>query len=170
VTDPATTAPEPARFEGQYTIDSNYPSRLANAFFRHVSFKPARWLPSVVLTGALFAVGVWLGSYYWVIGFAGVIGFAMSIPIAIGRTRSRLEQIAPAGGQYAIAMRDESLTVHAPLGTSQVAYRAYESLGTGGGFVFLRQRASRIYTILPTELFTPESLEFLRAKIDRPAA
>ena len=156
------------RYGADYTVGSEYPRQGAREFFLAAALKPARLIPPVLIIAAAVALGLAVGGIWWLVAFGGVVGFIISIPVAIRRTRKRFEVIVAAGGHFAVKLEGDSLTVTTPLATSQVSYYVYESVSERGSIVLLKQRASRIYTVLPAQLFTPESLDWLRRKIIDP--
>ena len=156
------------RYEGEYVIDTEYARRTASSFFRYASVMPARIVPPVLIIVATIVAAVGLGGIWWVFPFGAIAGFFISIPITIRRTRKRIEAVAPAGSTFRIGLAGDFIRIAAPLATTDVRYAAYESVGSRGQAVFLKQRSSRIYSVLPAQLFTPEALSWLTTAIADP--
>jgi P-type E1-E2 ATPase len=66
---------------------------------------------------------------------------------------------------YSIAFRDDGIGFRGPLAESLVKYAAYREAISREGFVLLRAKNSRLYSILPIELFPPAELAELRRRI-----
>lgn len=175
------TDTEPLRFEGKYVTDADYPRRLALAFLSFTLSKPRTWLPF----GFTLVVAVVIGSEVrgfqstrmqsdWVASFAPfavllvVLAF---LALAFGmwrtyvRNRRRFTASIPAGSLLTIGFRDTTIASKGPQGNSEVNYSVYQSVEARGNFVFLRQRGIRLYGALPAEMFSTESLAWLRSKI-----
>jgi hypothetical protein len=159
------TSPVSAKFEASFTADAGYPSRLAPAFFRHISFKPSRWVPWILVAVFLFVIGVVMGNNVWIIGLAVPIAIGVTVPLTISRMRRRFARNLPPGSTIALSLDDDAISLKFPLGSGDTRYAAFQSVLVAGGFVFLRHRASKFYSCLPGELFTPDALNFLRDKI-----
>lgn len=154
-------------FARDYVVTDDYAARLGSTFFRFAAWRPARLLPPVLAIAAISVVAAYVGAPWYLLTFGGLVGWVIGLVINRRRISRRMAAIAQPGATYSIGFRERTLLVTTPRATSETDYRQYEELVTRGDFVFLRLRASRIYSLLPAQLFTPESLEWLRAKMSQ---
>ncbi len=159
------TKPYELRFQREYTVENNYAGRAARAFFRYVAFRFSRWGPAVLLILALFALAFVRGGHWWIYAPVGAFGALVSIPAFILRATLRIRRIAPDGTTFRLGFTEGALLLHLPSAAQQTPLSAYERVRVGGDFVFMKKRGSNANTILPAELFTEESLAWLRSKI-----
>jgi hypothetical protein len=157
VTDAPSTEPEPLRFYRSFTVGPDFPSNLARASFRYLLLSPAG-LGRVLIIAAVLAVAAYL---VVLMGIATAVGFVVE--------RRRFRDRIPAGSEFAVGFRENTILMRSPMDTAEVAFDKYQSFETTGDFVVLRQRSSRILNFLPAECFTPESLGYLREKIPLPS-
>jgi hypothetical protein len=104
---------------------------------------------------------------FWILLVVVVLLQLLGFAIVHGRQRRRFVATIPTGTILAIGFRDETMVNKASQGTSETSYKAYKSLHESGGFVFLRHRGVPLFSSMPAELFTPESLAWLRAKVTK---
>lgn len=184
VKDPWTqTSAEPLQFERQYVTDADYPKRLSKAFVSLALSKPRAWMSLaltvlvailIVVEGATFhganSDGGLLATDFLI---AVILVVLSTLALAFGvwrtyaRNRRRFAASIPTGSLIAIGFRDETVASRGPQGHGEVNYSVYQSVDRRGDFVFLRQRGMRSYGALPAELFTPESLAWLRSKVTK---
>jgi hypothetical protein len=179
VTDAPSTEPEPLRFYRSFTVGPDFPSNLARASFRYLLLSPAG-LGRVLIIAAVLAVAAYLtfarskdaalALPISLLGFVGLV-VLMGIATAVGFVveRRRFRDRIPAGSEFAVGFRENTILMRSPMDTAEVAFDKYQSFETTGDFVVLRQRSSRILNFLPAECFTPESLGYLREKIPLPS-
>ena len=178
MTDPASNAPEPLRFYRSFTVGPDFPSTLAAASFRFILFSPIG-LVRVVVVAVAFAASAYISTvrsngqgYALALAGFGFVGFAVIIAAATGIgflvERRRLRARIPAGSEFAVGFRENTILMRSPMDTAEVEFTKYQSFQEVGDFVLLRQRSSRILNFLPAECFTPESLAYLRDKIPLP--
>jgi hypothetical protein len=175
VTDPAPTEPEPLRFYRSVTVGPDFPSKLTAASFRYLLLSPVGFV-RILAVAIVFAIAVYYttvqknGQAYALttagIGLIGLI-ILMAVVAAIGFAieRRRMAGRVPAGSEFAVGFRQNTILMRSPMDTAEVEFSKYLSFEQSGGFVILRQRSSRILNFLPAECFTPESLAYLRARI-----
>jgi hypothetical protein len=178
VTDPAPATPEPLRFYRSFTVGPEFPSKLAAASFRYLIFSPVG-LVRVIAVAVAFAAAAYISTvqsngpaYAFAIAGFGLVGFAVLIALGtvIGFVveRRRLRDRIPAGSEFAVGFRENTILMRSPMDTAEVEYTRYQAFEEVGDFVLLRQRSSRVLNFLPGECFTPESVAYLREKIPLP--
>lgn len=152
-------------FPREFVADPEFARRIGSAFFRFSAWRPSRILVPVIAIGAVSVIAAVLGLPWYILTFGGAIGWMVGLALNWRRLRTRLKTSAPAGGMYAIGFRDDGVVLATPRSTTESDYRAYEELIAYSGFVFLRVRATKSYTLLPGELFTAESLQWMRERM-----
>ena len=174
MTDPAPITAEPLRYELSFTTGPDYATRFTRAYYRYLFSRPRRFVPLLLILvifllvfglaaarnlhfGSLLLPGVWL--VFFVVLY-GVLYF-----VSVRQVGRRV----PPGSVFGLGFRSDTMVIRSPQVTSEVAYSLYKSCERRGRFVVLRQRISRVVSLLPAELFTDESFEFLRSKITPPA-
>ena len=161
------SAASPILYSATYTTPSGYARALSRSYFAFGQTRPQ----NVVLLVAVVLIAVLVGSHFGGILGAVVVLVVEIIALGIGLLRAyrRLSKrslvIAPEGSTFAIQLKDASVALTGPNASGETDYRAYQSIETRGDFVFLRQRASRIYSVLPAQLFTPEAMSLFITKI-----
>lgn len=163
-----TSLDRPVRFEGQFHVGPDYARRAARGFFTFSLTRPRSWISLVLLVVGLALITLPSGANAWIVLVAAVVAAVVTLLIQRSRMLKRFEVIAPTGSEYSIELFDDVLNLSSPLGSSQTLYVAYEAISSRSDLVFLKQRTARIYLVLPVELFTPESLAYLREKIGQP--
>jgi hypothetical protein len=179
MTDP-TSDPAPTRFHGSFTTSDGYVQDLVRTFVAYTYSRPRGFLTLVlaIVIGGLAGyeisttrshepAGVNINT---VVVTVVVIALALGagILLSVRRLRRQFTATIPLNSTYTIWLRDSDLRLRGPLSESTVAYRAYESVETRGDFVLLKNRGSRVRVLLPAQLFTPESLAYLREKVGQP--
>lgn len=152
----------------EYVTDASYVGRLTGMFTVFVLTRPL----TLVVLGLLLLIALLLGLLV-LLGLpeAGLLAlFALaSIPLIIvlayALTRRRFAARLPAGSRLRIGLGDTSIRVEDPLVASDVSYRAYSRVLERRGFVLLQLRGTRMYSVLPVELFPGNDLEHLREAI-----
>jgi hypothetical protein len=178
VTDPAPPS-EPLRFYRSFTVGPDFATKLASTSFRHVLMSPAG-IVRVAVVALAFAVSAYVatvnsnGPAYALslagialVVYAGLIAVATLVVSRIERHRMR--QRIPAGTEFAVGFRENTILMRSPMDTAEVEYSRYQSWQQVQDFVMLQQQQSRILNFLPAECFTPESLAYLREKLGPPA-
>jgi hypothetical protein len=179
VTDPVPAESEPLRFYRSVTVGPEFPSRLTRASLRYLLVSPVGFV-RVLAVALVFAIAVYYEifrsngpAYALTIATLGLVGFIVLLVIVAGIgfviERRRTAIRVPAGSEFAVGFRADTILMRSPMDTAEVEFTKYLSFEESGGFVVLRQRSSRILNFLPAECFTPESLAYLREKIPRPA-
>ncbi len=175
-----TTPTDQLRFERTYTTDVDYVGRLVKSFAAYNYSQPSTLVRIALLlvlgTGVSISASLsegpgpaYLVPTTAVVVFALIlIGVLIGFRLNVGRLRKQLAATVPVNSNYAIGFRRDTMMVRGPLSNVEVSYRAYESVATRGDFVFLKNRGARVRTLLPGQLFTPESLAYLREKIGQP--
>ena len=164
---------EPARFERSIMINSAFAGRMAASAFRQLLLTPGRIvriaLPLLILAFFFFKPG------FDGIANAGMFAlFLLAVPaiylliflIAYFQARKQISERLPVGSEYSISMGEHSMRLKDSLVTTDIAYQLYRSLKTSEKLVVLLPQRGRRATILPIELFTPESLEWLGARLN----
>ena len=152
-------------FPREYVIDAGFADRVGTAFFRFSAWRPSRILIPVVAIAVVSVIAGAIGLPWYILTFGGLVGWMVGLFLNWRRLRAQLKKSAPAGGMFAIGFRDDAVVLATPRSTTDNDYRAYEELITYRGFVFLRVRATKSYTLLPGELFTPDSLQWMRDRM-----
>lgn len=164
---------EPARFERTLRIDPKFAGRMTSGTFRYVALVPGRIVRvaiSSVAVATVFsftlhpagATSIWVA----VLGLLAIPALYLLIFfISYFPARRQIGGRFPVGSEYSIAIGDDAMRLKDPLVTTEVSYQLYRSLRVSAKLVaFIPRRGSRP-TLLPAELFTPESLEWLRSKL-----
>jgi hypothetical protein len=179
VTDPALPPAEALRFYRSYTVGPDFPAKLAATSFRYLLVSPVG-LVRVLAIAAALAVAAYITLVqsgdqahalpYSLLGFAALV-VLMAVVTAIGFAVElrRFRERIPAGSEFAVGFREDTILMRSPMDTAEVPFTKYQAFETAGDFVVLRQRTSRVLNFLPAECFTPESLAYLREKIPLPA-
>lgn len=178
MTDPTPTDQEPLRFYRSFTVGPDFADKLASTSFRHVLRSPTG-IVRVAAVALAFVVSFYVttvnsNGQAYALGIAGIalVVYAALIAVAgvvVSRIeRGRMRERIPAGTEFAVGFREESILMRSPMDTAEVPFSQYQSFEEVGDFVLLRQRSSRILNFLPAECFTAESLAYLREKIPLP--
>jgi hypothetical protein len=157
VSDPVTTDAEDQRpfetplYSASFTSEAGFPQRMARAFFRFSMTRPRTIVVYVLLLVVITALGFVTSSRTpGVIPVLVILVFAITIGLSYRSLITRFRRTSPAGSHYALQLGE----------TMMVA-----TMFTITGFVILKHRNTRLFSIYPAQLFTPESLAFLRSKI-----
>jgi len=95
-------------------------------------------------------------------------GYAVIFFILHRRARKQIRESFPVGSEYSIAMGEESMRLTDAFVTIDLSYRLYRSIRCSAHAVALLPRQGRRPTVLPVELFTPESLAWLKSRLTGP--
>lgn len=151
-----------------YTADANFADRMTKALFRFGLSRPlvVVLLVLIVLVTSLGGVVVANRIEFALVGalcgfLVGVLIDVLVAVLTFEKTRRRVAVIAPAGAEYGVGFGETAMRIEAPMASSDVAYRAFQSAERRGDFVFLRHRSSRLYTVLPVELLPDDAVERL---------
>jgi len=104
-------------------------------------------------------MGAWIG--------LGVGLIALSIAVMSGwrGIRRRVATILQPGFEFGSGFGPIAMTFRTPTGSTEVLYSAYESAQEHQGFAYLRMRSSRLYTVLPMELFPDDTFAMVQERI-----
>jgi hypothetical protein len=162
---------EPVLFSSTAVAGEDYSQRAAHAFMLFQLRRPLVWiqivLPLIVIP--VLVIPFEPNPYSAPIAF-GVDAFVLIVNAISWYTRrqslaNRLRMTAPPGTTRELAMTESTISVRIGDALSQAPYAYYESAESFRDFVFIRVRGSSIRSIVPRELFTDESLAFLRTKL-----
>lgn len=101
-----------------------------------------------------------------VCGLGFLLIFVILAVVEEGTRRRRIALFAKPGAVYSLTFAKETIAISTPDSSNAVNYTYYDRIAEQGDFVFLRVRGTRIRSVLPRQLFTPESLAFTRSKIE----
>lgn len=183
MTDPAEPASEPAapealRFYRSFTVGPDFADKLASTSFRHVLLSPTG-LIRVAAVGLAFVAAAYITTAHSsgqaaALGIAG-IGLAvyvvlMAIAALAGSRyeRNRMRVRVPAGTEFAVGFRENTILMRSPMDTAEVEFTKYQSWQRVGDFVMLKRQSSRVLNFLPAECFTDESIALITEKIGEP--
>jgi hypothetical protein len=162
---------ESVLYQGAFVSGEGYARHAANAFMAFQLGRPLVWvqiaLPLILIPLLSTALGSHPFSLPIALGVDVVIIVANVISWVTRRRRLiyQLSNSAIAGARRELSMTESTISIQTGDALAQSPYRQFESAETHGDFVFIRVRGSSIRSIVPRELFTEESLAFLRAKI-----
>lgn len=162
------------KFERVITIDSKFADRLTAATFRYLLLTPSRMIRAAILSafvavivsqaadpGGLATVGLFIAALPLL-----PIVYSLIFLIAFRAARKQIRARLPAGSQYSITMSEGSMRMQDSLVINEVSYRLYKSVHANKYVVGIQTARGRIPSaVLPRELFTPESLAWLRERV-----
>jgi hypothetical protein len=111
--------------------------------------------PSGAALPVLFFAALLALPALWAI--AAVRGYRRGLRVSAVRT--------PVGSTYTLTLTDDFLRLQDSMVALELSYRLYKSLSTTKGLVVLHERARRGQTLLPGEIFTPESADWLARRL-----
>lgn len=168
-----TTTPDASRFESVMRIDSTFAGRMTAAAFRLILLKPRM----IIFIVSFCLIVAFLAAVSDDQGGAAAIGLgvaALLVALAIFflvilfgyfRARNRTRVRFPVGADYSMSMSEDVMRLQDPLVSVEISYKLYKSVRVGKDIVALNPKVGRTPTIVPRELFTPESLAWLTAKV-----
>ena len=170
---PQASTEHPARFTRTITIDPQFAHRNAMAGIRFILLSPnALWtmtMSSLVLSVGLVVLFRPSGTVLPVLFISALLALPVLWAIAAVRGYRRGLKFSairtPVGSTYTLTLTDEFVRVQDSMVTIEFSYRLYKSLSTTKTLVVLHERAGRGQTLLPREIFTPESLNWLARRL-----
>jgi hypothetical protein len=171
VTDVPEAEVEPVLYHGRFVFGEDYPSSAANAFMLFQLRRPLVWIQIGLPLVLIPVLSTALDKYPWSLQAAFGVDLLIIVANLISWMTKRqnltnqFKNSAAAGTSRELSMTESTLNLQTDDSSSRTPYRQYESADTNGDFVFLRVRGSSIRSILPRQLFTDESLAFLRSKV-----
>lgn len=164
---------KPVRFESSITINRAFAGRITAATFRQFLLTPGR-IVRIALQSLIVATFLSFALRFGGIAPVGMfVLFLLVTPtlylliflIAYFPAQKQISGRLPVGSEYSIAMSQDSMRLKDSLVTAEISYQLYRSLRISGKLVILIARRGRRVTTLPIELFTPESLAWLAARL-----
>jgi len=148
-----------------YTADEQTIPRLTKGFLSFY-YSQAR-------VRAVYALFIVLLAFNSAVGQSATLGinvalvvYMVLLPVMIYRNTKRALRIwASPGMSMHTVVGSDSLTISTQQATSEVKFSAFRQLAVRGDCVILRQANTRIYNILPRQLFPDNSLVILRQHI-----
>jgi len=169
----AEKAAEPARFERSFTIYPEFAGRMTVSVFRcllstprHIvtMIVPAVFVPVIVALGHRLGGIAAVGQFVLVLVAAAAV-YATILLISYFPARNQIRERLPVRSEYSIALSEDSMRLKDASITIDISYHLYKSLRGSAKVVVLVPRLGRRPTVLPVELFTPESLAWLRSRL-----
>lgn len=168
------TAVAPARFEGTLTTDAKFAGRLAAATLRYHLLRP-RPLITIALVPLILLVlvptiALRAGNDAPLsdIGLALLVFLAVYTLVVVKAyflAKERISDRLPVGSEYSISMSDDSIRMKDSLVTTDISYKLYRSVRSTKDLVALYPRRGRVPLLVPSELFTSESLKWLSSRL-----
>ena len=162
--------PEPVLYQGSYLADDGYASRSANAFMAFQLRRPSVWIQiglTLIFTPLLItALDKYPYSFPIALGADVVIVIAVVISWMTRRHNltNRFSKQSLAGATRELSMTESTISIRSGDSFAQNPYRYFERADTYGDFVLIRLRGSSMRLIVPCQVFTDDSLAFLRSK------
>ena len=168
---------DPVLYEGAYTADSRYSDRfVADSFrYRMRTSVVLGQLTGIVVIAVIAAVTVdvydpMFRLYTGVLVLLLLVGFDAALTAVNYALRKRSARTTiPAGSPYRVTLRLNSLGLQDRLGRSEISYAMWRSASIVGQHLVLQRAHGGIYTLLPRQLFTPETEAWLVARVNGPA-
>lgn len=163
--------PEAVLYHGDFVAPDGYASRAANSFMAFQLRRPLVWIQIGLPLIFIPVISLAFDKYPYSVPIAlGVDVFLVVGNVVSWITRrqnltNQLTKSAEPGAAREISMTESTISIRTGDAFGQNPYRHFESAETYGDFVFIRVRGSSIRMIVPRELFTDESLAFLRSKV-----
>jgi hypothetical protein len=163
---------ESFKTERTVVVDEMLIKRMTSAFFWYGLSRPLTVTTFALLLLASVTWGWFVrpidgGPIAWTLAglLLGIPAFSIGLPVRFFAVRRRFRAIVFPGATYTVRASDETIMIQSPHATSETAYRAFQSVIERRGFVFLRYRSSRIYVVLPAELFADGLVSVVRSRI-----
>ena len=160
-------------FSSSYVTDDQFARKVTSATLRILFLRPARLIPLIVVVVCfLFVLLSSLAlpssggdiSPLVLITVVLVLVIGLNV-LAFRRITRRVAQRLPSGSMYTLELLGDRMIVGQPLAKSELSYKLFRSIAREGEWVRFVQRIARTTTLLPFELFTPESFDWLAARI-----
>jgi hypothetical protein len=160
-------------FTRSVIVDVGFAGRMTRATFRTVLVTP-RLIVTVI---ALVVVLASLAATYLspdplpgsgvLLLIAAVLAILYPLIFIIGffQGRKQLRDRLPVGSEYSMAMTESSISLRDPLASVSLSYALYKAVRIHKDVIALVPRKGSRPTIIPGELFTEESLRWLRVRI-----
>ncbi len=160
-------------FKHTLLVDAQFAGRMTRASFRAILLTPARVITYAAIVLLFSIIGATsLGSDSASSSFPGlaIMGalsalYVLIFVIAYFQSLRQLRQRLPMGSEYAMALSDSALTLKDPLATVSLSFALYKSIRVYKDVVALIPRRGSRPTIVPREMFTDESLTWLKVRI-----
>jgi hypothetical protein len=162
---------DPIFYHARFVVPDGYPRAAADAFMRFQLRRPQVWIQVVLLLVVVPVLVIEIDHSQ----FNFLIAIGLDVAIIVGTVVSwvtrrqnligRLGRTGAPGTTRELSLAGSTVSMRTADSFAESPYRSYESADSFGGFVFLRLRGTSSRSILPRELFTDDSLAFLRSKI-----
>ena len=160
-------------FSSSYVTDDQFARRVTAATLRRLFLRPAMLIPLAILLICYLVLAIGAATTP---GSAGtpapliVLLFVLVLLVGLNfltfrRITRRVAQRLPSGSMYTLELLGDRMIVGQPLAKSELSYKLFRSIEREGEWVRFVQRIARTTTLLPFELFTPESFDWLAARI-----
>ncbi|GGI43743.1 hypothetical protein BCL57_000112 [Agromyces flavus] len=157
----------------EFVAGADTARRLADGYVRYVNTRPVAIaiLAALAVVGVVLAVtvfGSWIGAVLLV--GCEAVGAWIGVIVQRGRFTRQVRSVAAEGLRMRLDARPDGLWLQTALSEGHVQYGAFGSLVVSGDAVLLKTSNGSSYTVLPAELFPPETLARVRQRISDAAA
>jgi hypothetical protein len=162
----------PVAIQHAYVSDADASARLEWSLVLQTFLRPKTIASLLGLVFVLVVIGVFAAGDRYPAYMGAWIGFgigliALSIAMITGwrAIRRRVATILEPGFEFGSGFGPIAMAFRTPTGSTEVLYSAYESAQEHQGFAYLRMRSSRLYTVLPMELFPDDTFAMVQERI-----
>jgi len=162
---------QPVLYHESCLIGEGYARHAASAFMVFQLRRPLVWIqigfPLIVVP----LISTSFNKNRFSFSVAVVLDVVILVADVISWVRRRqklinqLSNSGVAGTKRELSMTESTISIRTGDALGQTPYRHFDSAEAHGDFVFIRVRGSSVRSIVPRELFTDESLAFLRSRI-----
>ncbi len=161
--------PEPPSpvLETHLIAEENTGDRMAAGVMRFRLSRPQVLIGWPLIVVAVVTFGITQDALIPVLIFLVLI-FPVLTWVLYRQTRRTMRNFFAPGSVHATSFGSESMTITGPFGSSDIRYRLFKQIWLGSTVVVLRQRPTKIITVLPAELVPAEAMPLIRAGILTP--
>ncbi|MCW2493662.1 MAG: hypothetical protein QOH56_3616 [Pseudonocardiales bacterium] len=148
-------------FQYRFDVTPTTADGMAGALFWHQHSRPRLLGVYGGIAVAVVFLGVLVQS-----AFVPIATVLIALPLVSWTIHRRLRRecaaIATTGGTFETGFGPTSLVIKTPLSESTMDYTDFDSVDVRRGFVILKHRGTRVYSVLPIGLFPAEDLDRIR--------
>ena len=160
------STPDRSSTQRTFVTDESFVPRATAAMMRRSIFTPQRIVLLALFFLAIIIPAALTGDplFLLYLGVAIVAVIALVVRLRF-RLLSAFRKTVPVGTRYAMGLGASGIRWRTPNSQNTVTYSTYDRVLRQGDFVFLRQKRSRRWLLLPGELMTDEMITTVRERI-----